>query len=369
MRVLCICSYPQEAAATRFRVGQFVGPLRERGIDMTVSPFLDGGQFAQMYESGGKLRKTAGLVAPFLRRLGEVLSFRQYDLLFVQREAMFFGPALFEWLMQTVGRMPMVLDLDDATYVPYTSPSYGRLGSALKFFGKTDRLIKRAEVVICGNRFIADYVESKGTRTAVIPTVVDTGLFSPSENRNDPPVIGWVGTHSTFPSVESIFPVLQRLAEKHRFTLRLVGTGRERVEVAGVKVENLPWSLEREIADFRSIEIGLYPIVTTASANEQWLKGKSGFKAIQYMAVGTPFVMSPVGVCSEIGVNGETHLNAERPEDWYNALDSLLSNPDLRQKMGERARNHALKSYTVEKWSSVLADVLLSAVNDRIKDN
>jgi glycosyltransferase involved in cell wall biosynthesis len=369
MHVLILCSYPKEAAATRFRVGQFVGPLRGRGIEVTVSPFLDGGQFARMYESGGKVRRAAGLVPPFFRRLGEVLSSRQYDLLFVQREAMFFGPAVFEWLTQTVGRIPMVLDLDDATYVPYTSPSYGQLGSALKFFGKTDRLIERATVVTCGNRFIAKYAQSKGTRTVIIPTVADTDLFSPADKRNDPPVIGWIGTHSTFPSVESIFPVLQRLAEKHQFTLKLVGTGREQVEIAGVKVENLPWSLEREAEDFRSIEIGLYPIVTSASANEQWLKGKSGFKAIQYMAVGIPFVMSPVGVCSEIGVNGETHLNAESPEDWYNALDSLLSNPDLRQKMGERARSHSLKTYTVEKWSSVLADVLLSAVGDRDKDN
>ncbi len=365
MRVLCICSYPTEAAATRFRVGQFVGPLSDRGIELTVSPFLDGGQFAQIYKSGGGVRKAAGLVAPFLRRLGEVVSSRRYDLLFVQREAMFFGPAFFEWLMQAVGQMPMVLDLDDATYVPYTSPSYGRLGSALKFFGKTDRLIERAAVVTCGNRFIADYVKSKGTRTVVIPTVVDTDLFSPSENGSDPPVIGWIGTHSTLPSVESIFPVLQRLAEKHQFTLKLVGTGQDSVEISGVKIENLTWSLEREIADFRSIDIGLYPIVTSASANEQWLKGKSGFKAIQYMAVGIPFVMSPVGVCSEIGVNGETHLNAESPEDWYNALDNLLSDPDLRQKMGERARSHSLENYTVEKWSAVLADVLFSAVRNK----
>lgn len=364
MRVLFLCSYPQEAAATRFRVGQFVEPLSERDIEMTVSPFLDGGQFARMYESGGKVRKAAGLVPPFFRRLGEVVSSRRYDLLFVQREAMFFGPAVFEWLMQTIGQLPMVLDLDDATYVPYLSPSYGRLGSALKFFGKTDRLIERAAVVTCGNRFIADHVKSKDTRTVIIPTVVDTDLFSPSENRNDPPVIGWIGTHSTFPSVESIFPVLRRLSEKHQFTLKLVGTGRGSVEVPGVKIENLTWSLEREIADFRSIDVGLYPIVTSASANEQWLKGKSGFKAIQYMAVGIPFVMSPVGVCSEIGVNGQTHLNAESAEDWYNALDKLLSNPELRQKMGERARSHSLENYTVEKWSAVLAEVLFSAVRD-----
>src|SRR5690606_13743334 len=126
---------------------------------------------------------------PFFRRLGEVFSAGKHDLLFVQREAMFFGPAIFEYLMQMAGGLPMVLDLDDATYVPYTSPSYGKLGSSLKFFGKADRLISRAAAVTCGNRFIAEYVESKGTPATVIPTVVDTDIFRPAESQNEVPVI------------------------------------------------------------------------------------------------------------------------------------------------------------------------------------
>ncbi len=48
MRVLAIANFPAEAAATRFRVGQFVGQLRERGIKLDVRPFLSSGQFAGM---------------------------------------------------------------------------------------------------------------------------------------------------------------------------------------------------------------------------------------------------------------------------------------------------------------------------------
>jgi hypothetical protein len=92
------------------------------------------------------------------------------------------------------------------------------------------------------------------------------------------------------------------------------------------------WS-ERS-ADFQNLDIGLYPIVPSPSANEEWLRGKSGFKAVQYMSVGVPFVMSPVGICAEMGESGRTHLNAETAEDWYNSLSQLLEDSELRRRMG-----------------------------------
>lgn len=361
IRVKALASYPKEAAATRFRVEQFIGPLRERGIELELSPFLSAEQFAEMYKPGGSLKKAAGIARSFLRRLAEAARVGKYDLLFVQREAMFFGPEIFEWLFQIAGRVPMVLDLDDATYVPYASPTYGRLGSALKFFGKTDRLIRRSAAVTCGNRFIAEYVAKLGARAEVIPTVVDTDVFRPFEKHNNIPVVGWVGTHSTFPSLEFLFPVLERLAHRHEFILRVVGSARDAIEIPGVRSEVLEWSLEREVEDFCTLDVGLYPIVVSSSANEEWLKGKSGFKAIQYFAAGVPFVMSPVGICAEIGRPGETHFNAESAEDWYNSLDKLLGDAALRHKMGKSGREHSLENYTVEKQADKLAEVFRAA--------
>ena len=155
----------------------------------------------------------------------------------------------------------------DATYVSYTSPTYGRLGSAVKWFGKTDDLIRWAEVVTCGNRRIAEYVESKGTRAVVIPTVVDTAIFCPrpDSNHQEPLTLGWIGTHSTYPFLESLFPVLEQLARAHRFRLKVVGSGRLDVRVPGVEVENLDWSLRREVEDFQSFDVGLYPITVGGS--------------------------------------------------------------------------------------------------------
>jgi len=364
MKVLGLCSYPVEAAATRFRLEQYVGPLGKRGISLDIEPFLDSVQFAGLYSSSGLWTKFFGIFRPLGRRIARLATIGRYDMILVQREAMPFGPAIFELLYMAIGRIPMVLDLDDATYVRYVSPSYGRLGSFFKFFGKTDRLIERSSSVVCGNRFIADHAISKGTRATIIPTVVDLDQFCPADVKNEIPVIGWIGTHSTYPFLESLFPVFERLAQKHRFILRIIGSGRKDITLNGLAIEHVDWSLEREIEDFRTLDIGLYPIIEAGSANQDWIKGKSGFKAIQYMAVGIPFVMSPVGICAEIGESGTTHINAETGDDWYNSLDSLLGDSNLRSTMGSAGRQFAVANFDLEKTSARLADALRSVFQD-----
>ena len=368
MKVMALCSYPLEAAATRFRVEQFSNYLHERGVVVDIRPFLDSEGFKKLYSGGSQWGKIKKLLSGTWVRLRLTSGAASYDLLFVQREAMPVGPGVFEWIYSRLGRLPIVLDLDDATYVRYVSPTYGRLGSALKFFGKTDKLIDRSEVVICGNRFIAEYVEGRGKRAVVIPTIVDTDIFTPAERSNEVPVIGWIGTHSTFPFLEKLFPVLTELARRHRFVLKIVGAGREKVEVEGVEVVNLPWSLDREVQDFQSLDIGLYPIDIAGSLDAAWLAGKSGFKAIQYLAVGVPFVMTPVGVCAEISEPGGTHFNASSDEDWYNALDKLLSDDGLRAAMGRAGREHSLANYRLDIHAETLARVLREVCDGRGRD-
>jgi glycosyltransferase involved in cell wall biosynthesis len=363
MRVLALASYPNQAAATRYRVTQFIAPLAERGITMTLHPFFDSKLFTSLYKREAMARTALGLTFAGLRRLKDVWHARKADVLFVQREAMMFGPPLIEWLSAKALRRPMVLDLDDATYVRYTSPTYGRLASALKCFGKTDSLIRWAKVVTCGNQAIAEYVSKKGGRAVVIPTVVDTEQFRPPDNpeRHDVPVLGWLGTHSTYPFLESIFPALEQLSRTHRFRLKIVGAGREQVMIPGVEIENLGWRLEREIADLQSFDIGLYPVRPGGSTPSEWTAGKSGFKSVQYMAVGIPYVVTPIGACAEIGEPGVTHFVATSQDEWYEALARLLSDNDLRKRMGEAGRQHALLHYPLSIQAEKLARALQEA--------
>jgi glycosyltransferase involved in cell wall biosynthesis len=363
MRVFALASYPLQAAATRFRLQQFVGPLANRGIELSIHPFLDANQFKQLYSQKSWTRTAAGLVLSSMRRASDLFEARKADIVLVQREAMIFGPPVIEWLLSQAMKRRLVLDLDDATYIAYDSPTYGSAGRLLKWFSKTDDLIKWARIVTCGNRGIAEYVADKGTEARVIPTVVDTDIFCPVESRNrDELVMGWVGTHSTFPYLESIFPVLSKLAATHNFQLRIVGAGKEPVAVDGVQVKNLPWDIDREVTDFQSIDIGLYPIDASLYSGK-WAQGKSGFKAVQYMAVGVPFVATPVGGSIDIGEDGVTHFFASTHDEWYRSLESLMADEQLRLKMGAAGRAHVLTQYGLQDQADKLAAALRDAAN------
>ncbi len=365
MKVLGLASYPIEAAATRYRLEQFVGPLAERGITLTIRPFLDSKLFKRFYQRRALPRTAIALMKSLFRRLADVLLLNKAQVVLVQREAMIFGPPLIEWLVVRAFRRPMVLDLDDATYVSYTSPTYGKFGKAVKWFSKTDDLIRWARVVTCGNRAIAEYAESKGAKTLIIPTVVDTQVFLPARRSSHGPVVlGWIGTHSTFPYLQTIFPVLQDLARTHRFKLIIVGAGRPDVSIPGVEVESLEWNLEREVQDFQGFDIGLYPIDPALYA-QKWAAGKSGFKAIQYMAVGIPYVATPVGAIAEMGEDRVTHFQAATSDEWHEALKILVSDPQLREKMGTAGRRHVVQHYSLSVQADKLAEALYEAAGDR----
>jgi glycosyltransferase involved in cell wall biosynthesis len=56
------------------------------------------------------------------------------------------------------------------------------------------------------------------------------------------------------------------------------------------------------------------------------------------MAGGTPVVASPVGALNEIVVDGRDGLVADTNGDWGAALERLITDHDLRVRLGAAAR-------------------------------
>jgi glycosyltransferase involved in cell wall biosynthesis len=79
------------------------------------------------------------------------------------------------------------------------------------------------------------------------------------------------------------------------------------------------------------------------------------------MAVGIPFVATPIGAMAEIGEAGTTHFHATSNDEWFRTLELLLADAHLRQTMGASGRRHAVEHYSLSEQADKLACALRDA--------
>ncbi len=310
----------------RYRIEQWAPILEERGVKITYEPFEDEQLNSLLYQPGLLTKKIGGVTRGFIRRLSGVRRARQFDIVYVFREAALLGPAFFERLVYQT-RVPMVFDFDDAIFVSYRSPSNGYL-SYLKFAGKTKSICRMAAHVMVGNPYLAGYAGQVNKNVTVIPTTIDTAKYQPLPRRDpDVPVIGWTGSHSTVQHLDTLRGALQKLAKVQSFRLRVIGTPSYKIE--GVDVEAVAWKSSTEVEDLSYVDIGVMPL-----PNDAWSKGKCGAKALQFMGLGIPTICSPVGVNTDIIQDNENGLLADSEDEWVEKMSQLLKSAEMRQRLG-----------------------------------
>jgi glycosyltransferase involved in cell wall biosynthesis len=356
MRLLAIVpSICDTNPSQRFRMEQWAPLLAERGVEVVFKPFESRELHAVLYKQGRTGEKLRHVARALAQRFREVRDARRYDAVYILREAALLGPPLFERLVARSG-VPFIFDFDDAVFVPYVSPSNGYL-SYLKFPGKTRSICRLAAHVMAGNPYLADYARAVNPHVTIVPTTIDTDKYTvePKE-ANDPPVVGWSGSYSTAQHLDTLRGALQKLARKERFRLRVIGAPGFKID--GVDVEAMEWRPETEVADLRVIDVGIMPL-----PDDQWSRGKCGLKALQYMALGTPTVCSPVGVNSDIIQDGENGMLASTDDEWVERLTRLLRSPELRAQLGRQGRATVEQRYSARVQAPRVHEIIESVVS------
>jgi glycosyltransferase involved in cell wall biosynthesis len=365
IRVLAISPIPEEGAGCRFRIAQYIPYLQAHGFEVKLTTLFTTEFFRRVYKPGNLVSKTLSFAGLSVLHLLSLLNVARYDVVFIYREIFPIGPALIERLLAMPGLPPIVFDFDDAIFLPSVSDA-NKLIAALKVPSKVATIVGQSTHVIAGNEFLADYARRFNPAVTTIPTCVDTTVFRPREGEagaRDPrgPVIGWIGSPTTADYIKGLGGVLGEVATKHPFVLRVSGTGQP-IAMQGVNVENAEWALADEIELFRNLDIGVYPLL-----DDDWARGKCGFKAIEFMACGVPVVAAAVGVNREIIKDGVNGFLASTPAEWVTKLGLLISDPALRRKFAVAGRETIESHYSLQVNAPRVAAVLRQAAGRDLK--
>jgi len=333
---------PDRSPSQRFRFEQYLSFLQQNGWEYDFSNLISEKDDKIFYQKGYFFRKGLIFFKSIIIRVLDVLKASKYDVVFIQREAFFTGTTFFEWAFSR-SKAKVIFDFDDSIWLSNVSDANKKL-EWLKNGHKTKKIIAFSDLIIAGNQYLASYAEEFNENVIVIPTTIDLNYHKKIEVEiSDKITIGWTGTSTTLRYLEEKLNILEKLKNKFKNKVAFKIIVEFDKTYDSINTTTTKWSKEEEIKDLNRIDIGIMPL-----PDDQWTRGKCGFKGLQYMALGIPTVMSPVGVNTEIITHGENGFLAKTDQEWFDLLSKLIESEQLRKELGVKGKKTIENKYSVE---------------------
>jgi glycosyltransferase involved in cell wall biosynthesis len=320
MNILAIISRDMEKGSTKYRLVQYIDFLRKKGINI---------KFINRKAINDSIIKKA----------------QQADLVFNQK--CLFKTSVARKLIAKSQRT--IFDFDDAIY---TRP--GKPHSWVTSYRVKRRLhlwLKYADVVTTSNHFLAGYARKYSDSVRVIPMALDTDIWKP-RNRipRDEIILGWAGAPVNVPLIEKLGPVLAHMLKKYPLLKLAIFSGQK--PKLSCPFEYHPFIPGSEPEFVKNLDIGLLPL-----DDEEYARGKSPIKALQYLACGVPVVGNIIGATAEI-LNDKNSIGVSNEKEWLNALGRLVTNRDLAISMGNFGHKFIEKNHNLKTVGEKLFNVL-----------
>lgn len=342
-----LTTYPSADASRRLRIDPLVEELRARGRDVRIHELMTGWMYARK-NAGTPVRALVALLLGARLAARLVILARRSEVLIVHREAFPFLTPLGERLAARRAGLA-VLDVDDAVYAPPTHRADWR-----RFARDPRRAAGFARVfdlILCGNESLAEWFGGGRAQTRLAYTCPPS--TTPMEKLGTASTgVLWTGSQSTLPSLTERLPEILTACEALGLTLTVLG---------GANIAELPshpllraerWTAAREEQALRGCGVGLMPLPDT-----EWERGKSGFKALLYLAAGMVAVVSPVGINAEIIAR---HRNViSDTGGWKRALSDAIRRYDESDARVADARE-ARARYNGRRQAAEVADEILA---------
>jgi len=295
---------------------------------------------------------------PYLEKLGfeiillttkdkftEVLSrARSADIVYMQR--LLLNPLKFSLLRKKAKRL--IYDFDDAVM-------YGTKGESRTRRSRFARVIRNADAVFCGNKFLSDQAKTYKTEGVYyIPTVVDTDEYPQKQHIDKTTfVAGWIGSGSTSRYLVDINNVFASYGNDDRIAFKFIADKPPEIPMDKKHLIFERWQKEKEKTSFLDFDMGIMPV-----RDDIWSRGKCGLKLIQYMAAGLPALTHPVGVAKEMVTDGVNGFLREDLNGWKDVIEKLLKDTALRKRIGQTSREYAVDNFSLRTWGPKVSEII-----------
>ncbi len=319
LRVLFLTNSGPRDASSRVRVYQYQAALRARGIHGRVLPLQMGSRLAI---------RARELLALCLAPL--------HHAVVIQKNVF---PGFTRAIVALNKRV--IFDIDDGVFV---------------FFPDSVNLLPMYAHIVAGNTALLEFMKPFNSNISVIPSVVSDCRQHDRNGPSDQVVIGWIGHGAHLRYLQPLRAVFSSLLHsmKGRALLRIVSD--VPLDWSDVHVDNRQWTLEHELDDVRTFDIGIMPV-----GDDAWGQYKCGYKALLYMSQGIPTIASPVGFNAQLLSHGRDGMLASTADDWAESLRALIESPVLRRELGRQGQARVAKDFTVEArvhdWEQLLRRV------------
>jgi glycosyltransferase involved in cell wall biosynthesis len=353
MKVLFLTVDDETRASSRTRVYQFLPYLKDKGIEYDIVAW-NGKAFRP--KTDNKLIKVL---------LGEILNYfvmtfkitwallniKRYDVVFVQKITLFRLLNLLRWL-----NIKYVYDIDDAIYTLHSAELNKandgvRVNAAIEF-------MKTAKHMIVELPSTEEVAKQNCPNVTTILGPIDVNRYHPSDkSKHNKITVGWIGSHGNTYYLFDIKTALENIVKKYpNVEVKLIGTKGFETKEPNIKLVN--WSLDTELDELATFDIGIMPLT-----DDEWSRGKGSYKLLQYMALGIPAVVSPVGVNTTLLQEGVNGYFATGNIEWEEKLSKLIEDKHLRENLGNKGREIVIANYSLEASVIKYVDAINQAYN------
>lgn len=260
-------------------------------------------------------------------------------------------PALHKFLLRRLAKNnKLIWDFDDNILANRRiSPT------DFKFFSKY------SDIIVVTNDFLKSLIEPQYTdKVKMLPTTDGDMLhYSPGETLSKRQQLYqqevrlvWVATDSGLEYLCPLIPDLDEIAKTlkdvtgKKLSLHVVCNKPLLAETSHLEIVNILWEREVAMKEIISAHIGIMPL-----PDNDFTRGKGGFKLIQYMSTAMPVIASAVGFNKQIVTKDFGYLVYEGKSKmtWKDAVIELSSDWEHYARMARNAKDNYNKYFSIDK--------------------